>query len=329
MMDAKAIRAEYKRRRTVAIKKLREAGLSEPEIQDELAKIREGLGISGESAERDDNLPAVIERRNDSAGRRERTRSKKAAFKPKPGYDEHGNSLDAEKVARYNEVLANHPEKQCVATNTKGERCRSYAIPGARVCRNHGGATRHVKEAARVRLEMASNRLVGKLVEIAFDDSRPAAVQLDAIKDSLNRAGLTKPAQVEVGPIKPFEMVFDSISSERSGSDSNHADSNQGSLDWPMYDRGTESIDPQHESPEFEPPAQREARTTEQPPTQHAAGRSPGDFDRLSADESRVRADRDRYHRPGHITGEDAYQAANAANREIGALRALPPGRFG
>ena len=58
---------------------------------------------------------------------------------------------------------------------------------------------------------MASDRLMGKLIEIAYDDNRPAAVQLDAIKDSLNRAGLSKPAQVEVGPIKPFEEVLDGI----------------------------------------------------------------------------------------------------------------------
>ncbi|WP_139809026.1 hypothetical protein [Mycobacterium avium] len=322
-MDAKAIRAEYKRRRTVAIKKLREAGLSEAEIQEELAKIRESLGISGESAEISDNLPAVIESRNDSAGRRERARSKKATFKPKPGYDEHGNSLDAEKVARYNEVLANHPEKQCVATNTKGERCRSYAIPGARVCRNHGGATRHVKEAARVRLEMASNRLVGKLVEIAFDDTRPAAVQLDAIKDSLNRAGLTKPAQVEVGPIKPFETVFDSITSERVDSGIDRVD----------YQHDSEPLASSDETGSYDsfdsiPPTQREPRTQTQPTsTEQAGSRYRPDFEPLSAEDRRVRRDRDRYHRPSHITGEDAYQAANEANRQIGALRALPPGR--
>ncbi len=314
-MDAKAIRAEYKRRRTVAIKKLREAGLSETEIQEELAKIRESLGISGEQADSYEtiaNLPAVIE----SAGRRGSARDQSKRYPKKPNRDEFNRSTDPENVARHNEKLANNPERQCVATNQLGGRCRNWAVHGARVCKYHGGSTRHIKDKARIRLEMASNRLVGKLVEIAFDDTRPAAVQLDAIKDSLNRAGLTKPAQVEVGPIKPFEEVFDFISSERPGSDSNHADSYQ-----------AESIDPQYDSPDLEPPTQRDARTAGQPPNQRAAGHRSRDFDLLSDDESRVARDRDRYHRPGHITGEDAYQAANEANRQIGALRALPPGR--
>ena len=30
-----------------------------------------------------------------------------------------------------------------------------------------------------------------------------------------------------------------------------------------------------------------------------------------------------------HVTGDDAIRMANAANAEIGALRALPPGRSG
>ena len=52
---------------------------------------------------------------------------------------------------------------------------------------------------------------MSKLIDIAYDDTRPAAVQLDAIKDSLNRAGIVKPAQVEVGPIKLHQEIFDNI----------------------------------------------------------------------------------------------------------------------
>lgn len=36
-------------------------------------------------------------------------------------------------------------------------------------------------------------------------------MQLDAVKDALNRIGVTKPAQVEVGPITPFEDIFTDI----------------------------------------------------------------------------------------------------------------------
>lgn len=222
--------------------------------------------------------------------------------------------------------------RRCTATNTKGERCRSYAIPGAKVCRNHGGATRHVREAARVRLEMASNRLVGKLVEIAFDDTRPAAVQLHAIKDSLNRAGLTKPTQVEVGPINPFEQVFDSIASERVDSETSPVGSEQDSFDRLMFDQHAESVGEQQYSPEFEPPTQREPRTTTQPPTQHAAGHRTRDSEPLSADDRRVQRDRDKippestHHRRGRLSGR---QRCQPRDRRISrpAARAVSVGR--
>lgn len=55
------------------------------------------------------------------------------------------------------------------------------------------------------RVELASNRLMGKLIEFAFDDSKPAAVQLQAIKDSLNRAGLKPSSEVFLSQGKPYE----------------------------------------------------------------------------------------------------------------------------
>jgi hypothetical protein len=123
------------------------------------------------------------------------------------------DSTIKENMALHDSKLANNAERRCVGTNSQGEQCRRFAIPGGRVCKFHGGATRHVTDKARIRVEMSSYRLMGKLIEIAFDDTRPSSVQLDAIKDSLTRAGMTKPAQVEVGPIKPHEEVFDDITS--------------------------------------------------------------------------------------------------------------------
>lgn len=60
---------------------------------------------------------------------------------------------------------------------------------------------------------MASNKLMGKLIQFAFDDGKPPAVQLDAIKDSLNRAGLKPPAEVVLSQVEraPYEEIFDSI----------------------------------------------------------------------------------------------------------------------
>ncbi|MCW2901562.1 MAG: hypothetical protein JWO67_3827 [Streptosporangiaceae bacterium] len=43
--------------------------------------------------------------------------------------------------------------QDCVATKRNGESCGNKAIHGATVCRAHGGATRHVRQAAAVRAD--------------------------------------------------------------------------------------------------------------------------------------------------------------------------------
>lgn len=73
---------------------------------------------------------------------------------------------------------------------------------------------RESREAARIRVENASNRLMGKLIEFAFDDTKPPDVQLKAIQNSLDRAGLKPPAEVVLSQGEqpsPFEQVWDSI----------------------------------------------------------------------------------------------------------------------
>ncbi|WP_156661307.1 hypothetical protein, partial [Mycobacterium sp. 852002-51163_SCH5372311] len=103
--------------------------------------------------------------------------------------------------------------RRCVAHKTNGDRCLKAAIKGATVCRTHGGATRHIRNAARVRLENAADLMAKQLLGIALTaDSE--AVKLAAIKDSLDRAGLKPPAEVVLSqgePSSPFEQVWDSI----------------------------------------------------------------------------------------------------------------------
>lgn len=115
---------------------------------------------------------------------------------------------------RQDTLLEDNPERRCAARKRNGEQCRKFAILGGTVCRTHGGATRHIKEAARIRVENASNRLMGKLIEFAFDDTKPPDVQLKAIQNSLDRAGLKPPAEVTLsqGQHKPYEDIFDEIS---------------------------------------------------------------------------------------------------------------------
>ncbi|STZ58800.1 Uncharacterised protein [Mycolicibacterium tokaiense] len=103
--------------------------------------------------------------------------------------------------------------RRCVGHKRDGNQCQKLAIKGATVCRTHGGATRHVKAAARVRIENAQNKLVGKLIQFAFDDTKPPEVQLRAIRDALDRGGLKPPAEVVLsqGESKPYESVFEGI----------------------------------------------------------------------------------------------------------------------
>ena len=159
------------------------------------------------------NVPAVIENEEWTAKGMEGGQGDSAfgPYTPRPGRTADNRSTIKENVAQHDSILEEHAERRCVATNARGERCRRFAIHGSTVCKSHGGSTRHIVNKARNRVEMASNKLMGKLVEFAFDDNKPPAVQLDAIKDSLNRAGLKPRETVEFGIAKPFEEIYADI----------------------------------------------------------------------------------------------------------------------
>jgi hypothetical protein len=111
--------------------------------------------------------------------------------------------------------LEDNEQRRCTAYSSRtGERCRKWAVLGTEpgVCATHGASAPQVKRKARERVEMASNRLMGKLIEFAFDDTKPPATQLEAIKDSLNRAGLRPPAEIVLSQgDKPYEEIFEHI----------------------------------------------------------------------------------------------------------------------
>jgi len=105
------------------------------------------------------------------------------------------------------------PERRCRAHSSRtGEPCKNAALKGATVCRFHGGATRHVKAAARVRLENVAELMAKQLLGLALTaDSE--AVMLAAIRDALDRAGLKAPSEVVLSQSdpKPYEQIFDDI----------------------------------------------------------------------------------------------------------------------
>ncbi|RIT57912.1 hypothetical protein [Mycobacteroides abscessus] len=218
--------------------------------------------------------------------------------------------------ARRDAELAANPERRCVAHKRNGEQCRKYAIQGATVCRTHGGATQHVKNKARIRVENASNRLMGKLIQFAFDDTKPPDTQLRAIQNALDRAGLKPPAEVVLSPgePKPYETVFDSIGS-LSREESRAA---RGYTDEPDIgkSRGDQPPGTDNQTP-TPPPA---SAYTEHDP---CAENGPSCEDHMPPPSSRPHEfDRHTQAQPParHITGEAAMRIANQANRQVGAL---------
>lgn len=254
----------------------------------------------------DDQLPAVIKRAS--------------------------NSEPIELPNRQDTLLADNPGRRCVATNSRGERCRKFAIYGSTVCRTHGGATKKTREAARIRVENASNRLMGKLIEFAFDDTKPPDVQLKAIQNSLDRAGLKPPAEVVLSQqeTKAYEAVFDSI-----GGDPQAAGFHSGTAE----DGNSAGVDASP-APAYDPYADSGQAgagagvSADRSTGYGAADYQADEYAQPSWDTGPLREadrqvfDRDRRNQrvERHITGEAAIRAANWANAAMAESHGLPWG---
>lgn len=219
-------------------------------------------------------------------------------------------------------------QARCRAHTTSGDRCRSFAINGARVCRLHGGAAPHVKAAARTRLENASDSLAQRLLGMTFDSNVKDSVKLAAIKDALDRAGLKAPEQVVISPgqQRPFEEIADDIQFSTMTREQSRA--MRGYVE-------PDSVASQYDSDSWNGRDSFMENGFGNSPTAPVGDDSrperadhDGHSDRPAARRPDRQAGQDRqYPSEVFVTGEDAIRAANDANRSGDDRPALPPGR--
>lgn len=277
-----------------------------------------------------DCLPAVVEQQEwSSEGLDTVTRRNGKTYTAKAGRTAEGLSLDEAEVAKYNERLANNPERVCAGTTSKGVRCRRFAIAGSTVCRHHGGATRHVVAKARVRVENASNKLMGKLIEFAFDDTKPPDVQLRAMRDALDRAGLRAPSEVVLsqGEPKAYETVFDSIGGTPPAEWPSVASATDSAgVDQALSRQGCAQSDSQTLDSEWLPESDdmpQPRRGEDIPPEVHCHIESEHDDPPESCSPPHPDREREPQAPERHITGEAAMRLANQANLASGAMKAI------
>ncbi|ALI24475.1 hypothetical protein XA26_06140 [Mycolicibacterium fortuitum] len=77
----------------------------------------------------------------------------------------------------------------------------------------HGGAAPQVQAAARRRLQQATDALAARLLGIALDEGTSEAVRLAAIRDALDRGGVTAKAELELSakPAEPWREVLGNV----------------------------------------------------------------------------------------------------------------------
>ncbi|OBF96340.1 hypothetical protein A5773_13005 [Mycobacterium sp. 852014-52450_SCH5900713] len=103
--------------------------------------------------------------------------------------------------AKTHKSRLDHP-RRCTAHKHNGDPCMRYAARGANVCRVHGGAAPQVVAKARERLALAADRMARELLGIAAG-AESEAVKLAAVRDALDRAGLSAKQSVELSAKEP------------------------------------------------------------------------------------------------------------------------------
>ena len=294
-------RKEVQRKRTKAIKMLRDTGMTDAEIEAELGfSVTDGQNDCASTVE--DN--AIIDAEIVSVDELSKSEAMEMPVAHLPVVLT-AQPTDSNSTTGRDWSKSSVPERRCRAHRKTGEQCKNAAILGSTVCRYHGGASKHVKMAARARLENATDLMAKQLLGMAIDPNVADAVKLSAIKDALDRGGLKALNEVVVsaGAQAGFDEIFDNIatgvtraeSRRQRGLDTGDSIPNDVGYQDNCSPAPGDTQPYADADSDYDPPAATEP-DSDRPPVRDYSG--------------------------GHITGAEAIRVANQVN-----LRALPPGR--
>ncbi len=108
-------------------------------------------------------------------------------------------------------VLAPPHVLRCTASLKRdGSQCRREAVPGANVCKSHGGLAPAVQAAAAARIQMSVDDAAKKLLAMVEDPQVEAREKIKILHDLLDRGGLAPTSKHLVGIVTedPIEKLF-------------------------------------------------------------------------------------------------------------------------
>lgn len=88
-------------------------------------------------------------------------------------------------------------KRRCKAHSRTGERCKYPPVPGATVCRFHGGNAPQVRRKAALRLAELVDPAIATMAQVMVDRQARHSDRLRAAENVLDRAGVPRKVDVE------------------------------------------------------------------------------------------------------------------------------------
>lgn len=97
-------------------------------------------------------------------------------------------------------------------SKSSGQRCKSSVVPGAAVCRIHGGSASQVREAGKLRLSKLVNAAIAQLAKEMINAEK-SSDRIRASNSILDRAGL--PRELGISQESAVDMLFAELATAR------------------------------------------------------------------------------------------------------------------